>query len=184
MDPHSSPVVRTVIVEQTPQVAPAARVSKPLDPSRFVVLGEGLAAGMTNFSLMDCDQRESFGAQMARQMNVAFAQPLIQPPGLGDAPGFPRLPVRLPFDHQTTVLTEFPPSAPYGNLSVPGLTLADAVGRRPMSPKPSPGIASPSSPLRRRSLICSSLRTSRATSPHCESSPTAPSPCPRAYWLD
>ena len=134
MDPHSSPVVRTVIVEQTPQVAPAARVSKPLDPSRFVVLGEGLAAGMANFSLMDCDQRESFGAQMARQMKVAFAQPLIQPPGLGDAPGFPRLPVRLPFDHQTTVLTEFPPTAPYGNLSVPGLTLAEAVSRRPATP--------------------------------------------------
>jgi len=110
------------------------RLVKPLDPTRFVVLGEGLAAGMTNFSLCEHDQRESFGAQMARQMRVSFTQPLFQAPGLGDAPGFPTLPVRLPFDHQTTVLAEFPPSAAFSNLSVPGLTVAEAVSRRPRSP--------------------------------------------------
>ena len=104
------------------------------DPSRFLVLGEGLAAGMTNFSLIESDQRESFGAQMARQMKVEFVQPLLQAPGLGDAAGFPRLPVRLPFDHQTTVLSEFPPTAPVCNLSVPGLTVAESVSRRPVSP--------------------------------------------------
>ena len=132
--PNQHPVVRSVILAQAPQVAPVSRVTTVLDPTRFVVLGEGLAAGMTNFSLCEHDQRESFGAQMARQMQVAFAQPLFQAPGLGDAPGFPRLPVRLPFDHQTTVLTEFPPAGPFSNLSVPGLTVADAVSRRPMSP--------------------------------------------------
>ena len=107
---------------------------KTLDATRFVVLGEGLAAGLTNFSLFDDDQRESFAAQMARQMNVDFPQPLFQPPGVGEAPGFPRLPVRLPFDQQTTVLRQFPPTAPFANLSVPGLTLADALTRRPTSP--------------------------------------------------
>src|SRR5205823_2888771 len=91
-------------------------------------------AGMCNFSLFDDDQRESFGAQMARQMNVAFPQALIQPPGLGHAPGFTRLPVRVPFDLQTTVLSEFPPSGPISNLSVPGLTAADAVSLRPDPP--------------------------------------------------
>jgi len=114
-------------------VDPHNRLS-PFDPSRFLVLGEGLASGMTNFSLIESDQRESFGAQMARQMHVAFVQPLLQAPGLGDAPGFPRLPVRLPFDHQTTVLSEFPPTAPFANLSVPGLTVAESVSRRPASP--------------------------------------------------
>lgn len=107
---------------------------RTLDATSFLVLGEGLAAGMTNFSLSEGDQRESFGAQMARQMKVDFTQPLIQAPGLGDAPGFPRLPVRLPFDHQTTVLTDFPPSTPISNLSVPGLTVADAATRRPVPP--------------------------------------------------
>ena len=58
---------------------------KTLDATRFVVLGEGLAAGLTNFSLFDDDQRESFAAQMARQMKVDFPQPLFQSPGLGAA---------------------------------------------------------------------------------------------------
>ena len=107
---------------------------KTLDTSRFVVLGEGLAAGMTNFSLCDDDQRESFAAQMARQMKVDFPLPLFQPPGVGAAPGFERLPVRLPFDQQTTVLSPFPPTAPFANLSAPGLTLTDALTRRPISP--------------------------------------------------
>lgn len=105
-----------------------------LDCTRFVVLGEGLAAGMTNFSLIESDQLESFPAQMARQMGVALVQPLLQAPGLGDAPGFARLPVRLPFDHQTTVLRQFPPAAKHANVSVPGLTLADALTRRPVPP--------------------------------------------------
>lgn len=107
---------------------------KKLNCTRFVVLGEGLAAGMTNFSLIDADQRDSFPAQMARQMKVDFVQPLVQPPGIGDAPGFPKLPVRLPFDHQTTVLSQLPPQAPNANLSIPGLTLADSLNRRPAAP--------------------------------------------------
>jgi hypothetical protein len=105
-----------------------------LDISRFLVLGEGLAAGMTNFSLIDADQADSFPAQMARQMKVTFVQPLVQGPGIGDAPGFPRLPVRLPVDHQTTVLRQFPPSNPNANLSIPGLKLSDALDRRPIAP--------------------------------------------------
>lgn len=105
-----------------------------LDSTRFLVLGEGLAAGMTNFSLFEDDQLDSFPAQLARQLKVEFPQALIQPPGIGDAPGFPRLPVMLPYDHQTTVLREFPAPRPSSNLSVPGLALADALSRRPLQP--------------------------------------------------
>jgi hypothetical protein len=105
-----------------------------LDCSTFLVLGEGLASGMTNFSLIEADQVDSFPAQMAAQMKVRFVQPLIQAPGLGDAPGFPRLPVRLPVDHQTTVLKQFPPAEPNANVSIPCLTLSDALTRRPTPP--------------------------------------------------
>jgi hypothetical protein len=49
------------------------------------------------------------------------------------APGFARLPVRLPVDHQTTVLKQLPPE-PNSNLSMPCLTLADALTRRPAPP--------------------------------------------------
>lgn len=107
---------------------------KKLDSSKFVVLGEGLAAGMTNFSLIEADQADSFAAQMARQMKTNFVQPLIQGPGIGDAPGFPKLPVRLPVDHQTTVLAKFPPTEPFSNLSIPCLKLSDATTRRPVAP--------------------------------------------------
>jgi hypothetical protein len=105
-----------------------------LDVSRFMVLGEGLAAGMVNFSLYDDDQSESFPAQLARQLKTEFPQALFQPPGIGDAPGFPQLPVRLPFDQQTTVLKNFPPSGEVSNLSLPCLKLSDVVSRRPCQP--------------------------------------------------
>ena len=105
-----------------------------LDCSRLVVIGEGLAAGMTNFSLIEADQANSFPAQIARQMNVRFVQPLLQAPGLGDAPGFTRLPVRLPLDLQTTVLSQFPVAEPHANVSIPGMTLADALTRRVSQP--------------------------------------------------
>src|SRR3954447_2301773 len=59
-----------------------------LDTSSFVVLGEGLVAGMGEFSLSRDTQVYSFPAQMARQMGVAFPQRLIEPPGFGNAPGF------------------------------------------------------------------------------------------------
>ena len=133
MDP-TYPVVQRVVEGHAQKQAQEHRITRTLNATRFLVLGEGLAAGMTNFSLIEDDQRESFGAQMARQMRADFRQPLIQAPGLGDAPGFPRLPVRPPFDHQTTVLSEFPPSAPISNLSVPGMMLADALTRRPAPP--------------------------------------------------
>src|SRR5438552_8902854 len=48
-----------------------------LDVTNFVVMGEGLAAGMADFSLKDVYQEKSFPAQMAQQMNTAFPQPLI-----------------------------------------------------------------------------------------------------------
>jgi hypothetical protein len=107
---------------------------KKLDTSTFVVLGEGLAAGMVNFSLHQDDQKSCFAAQLAPKIGAAFPQPLIQPPGIGDAHGFPRLPVRLPMDQQTTVLCEFPPVTPISNVSIPGLTLAEALARRPATP--------------------------------------------------
>jgi hypothetical protein len=107
---------------------------KKLDTSRFLVIGEGLAAGMTNFSLIEDDQRDSFSVQMARRIGEKLVTPFFQAPGIGDAPGFPRLPVRVPWDMQTTVLSPFPPVEPYTNLSLPGLTASDVLARRPEIP--------------------------------------------------
>src|ERR1043165_7632227 len=104
-----------------------------LNTSVFVVLGEGLAAGMGDFSLSDETQADSFAAQMAREMRAQFSQPLVQPPGICNAVGFAELPVILPTPMQTTVLDQLPPTH-VNNLSVPGFKLCDALNLRPSQP--------------------------------------------------
>ena len=113
-----------------------------LDTTTFVVLGEGLAAGMADFSLKDIYQQQSFPALIAKQIKTDFPQPLIEPPGIGSAPGFPAMEVTVPARGQSTVREWFPPTpgatpAPslfIFNISVPGLKLADSIGLRPVSP--------------------------------------------------
>ncbi len=114
---------------------PAAPVrSGSLDAATFVALGEGLAAGAADFFLSSDLQRDCFPAQMARQMRTGFAQALLQPPGVGNLPGFQPLPVVIPGLMQTTVVEPFPPPADLGNLAVPGFRLADAVHLHPKAP--------------------------------------------------
>src|SRR5437867_4205958 len=112
----------------------AAQPQRRLDVTNFVVVGEGLAAGMADFSLKDIYQEKSFPAQMARQMNTAFPQPLMQASGIGNVPGFPPMPVRAPGPGQGAVRKDFPPQLFVFNLSVPGFRVEDSVGRRPAAP--------------------------------------------------
>jgi len=114
----------------SPSKAPRVNSGR-LDTTTFITLGEGLAAGMGNFTLIDDTQRASFPAQLARQIQADFPQPLIQPPGICDAVGFAQLPVRVPAPAQTTVLDSF---SPVSNLSVPGFRLSDALRLRPSQP--------------------------------------------------
>ena len=102
-------------------------------PGVFAVLGEGLAAGMGNFSMAAATQQACFPAVLARQMGLEFRQALLEPPGLGDAPGFPVLPVRIPAPMQTRVLLEMPP-APVHQVSFPGLTVNGATQLRVCPP--------------------------------------------------
>ena len=116
------------------QPAPVVPVnSGRLNTATFVTLGEGLAAGMGNFTLSAPLQSNSFAAQMARQMQADFPLPLIQEPGIGNAVGFAPLPVRFPAYLQTTVLETLPPQR-YANLAAPGFTLRDALTLRPTPP--------------------------------------------------
>ncbi len=114
---------------------------------KFVTLGEGLAAGVSHFALSDDVQAYSFPALVAEQIDPSsaderlrsgappfFAQALIEPPGVGNV-GFAQQPAIVPELLQTTVLRDFPRAeADLDNLSVPGLTLADALDRRPSTP--------------------------------------------------
>jgi hypothetical protein len=104
-----------------------------LNTRTFVVLGEGLAAGMGDFTLSDRTQVDSLPAQMARQMGVSFCQRLIQAPGICNPVGFAELPVILPIPLQTTVLDQLPP-VPVNNFSVPNYRLTDSLNLRPTQP--------------------------------------------------
>ena len=108
--------------------------SNALNPTTFVVLGDGLAAGAGDFGLSEELQPYCFPALAARQIGTPFAQPVMEAPGIGPVIGFPDLPVRLPQPMQTTVLKEFPPAGLFSNVSIPGMRLADALTRRPVSP--------------------------------------------------
>jgi hypothetical protein len=121
--------------------APAQR-GRGLDTAMFIVVGEGLSAGMANYGLSTVVQQYSFPAQMAAQMKTAFLQPLIQPPGIGDVVGYPGQEVRLQTYPQGSVRQFFQtdqykqtvPSLFIMNLSVPGFTLADSISMRPVPP--------------------------------------------------
>ena len=105
-----------------------------LETLTHLVIGEGLAAGMGDFSLSAETQRFTFGNLLTQRMGVPFKQPLFQPAGLGSAPGFPSPPVLVPAHMQTTLLEDFPPAARFSNLSVPGLTVKDVLTLRPRLP--------------------------------------------------
>ena len=127
-----------------PGVALAQTRSK-LDTASFVVLGEGLAAGMADYGLSVNVQDFSFPAQVARQMKTIFPQPLIQGPGLEGMFGLPTPVARVPTYPQTTVRI-YPvnplkkvgeldrPSLFVFNLSVPNFRLSDSLTERPRWP--------------------------------------------------
>ena len=116
-------------------LAPGASPQNKLSTTQFLVVGEGLAAGMADFALRDVYQKTSFPALMAAQMNTAFPQPLIQPPGIsGGAPGFPELPAGLPVTLQGSVRDDFPPNLFVFNVAMPGAKVTDALNYRPSFP--------------------------------------------------
>ena len=129
--PQSNEITDSTPAQQAQRHSPSG--SGSINFNRFIVLGEGLAAGAGDFSVHTDTQVWSFPAQMARQMNTDFQQRLIQPPGIGNFTGFSRLPVRVPGPMQTTVMEQLPPS-PVSNLSVPEFTLKDAIELRPRQP--------------------------------------------------
>lgn len=109
-------------------------MTRVLDSKTFVVLGEGLAAGVGHFSLTEDVQEHSFPALVAGKLGTTFDQPVLEAPGVGNV-GFQQLPALVPNLLQTSVLKDFPrDSADLGNLSVPGFSVACALERRPKAP--------------------------------------------------
>jgi hypothetical protein len=130
-----------ILLAAAPERAPA----QTLDTTTFVVMGEGLAAGMANFGLSSVMQNQDFAALMAAQMGTGMEQPLIQPPGIGDVVGYPGQEVQVQKYPQGSVRQFYLPTdktkAPIAtpplfvtNVSVPGLTLNDSVTMLPVAP--------------------------------------------------
>lgn len=122
--------------------AQAQQQTRSLDTTTFVVLGEGLAGGMSNYGMNEVLQQVSFPALAARQMGTIFPQPLFEGPGIGDVLGQQVLPVRVPTVPQGRVRTypdkkidnDEAPTLFVFNLSVPNMRLVDSVNMRPVSP--------------------------------------------------
>jgi hypothetical protein len=125
--------------------AAAIANAQALDTTAFVVMGEGLAAGMGNYGLSSVLQNQDFAVLVAGKMRTAIEQPLIQPPGIGDVVGYPAQEVQVQKYPQGAVrqtylptdATKDPIRTPplfVTNVSVPGLTLNDSVNMRPVAP--------------------------------------------------
>ena len=112
----------------------ASAQTRRLNMTQFVVLGEGLAAGVTDFGIRKEVQERTFAAIIAKQAGTPFPQAFLQGPGIAIVPGVPTLPAIFPNVRQTTVREGDPPNLFTFNLSVPGLRLSDAIGRRPIEP--------------------------------------------------
>jgi hypothetical protein len=125
--------------------AAALAHAQTLDTTAFVVMGEGLAAGMGNYGLSSVLQNQDFAALVAGKMHTGIEQPLMQPPGIGDVVGYPGQEVQVQKYPQGSVRqfylptdkTKDPIQTPplfVTNVSVPGLTLNDSVTMKPVAP--------------------------------------------------
>lgn len=108
----------------------AAGSSPGADLSRLVVVGDSLSAGVENFSLLDRQQPHGYAAVIAAQAGVRLVLPLVPYPGApnvltlvspGPPPVIAPVPGTLPFPPRDN------PQIQATNLSVPGVTVADAL---------------------------------------------------------
>jgi hypothetical protein len=109
--------------------------------SRLVVVGDSLSAGVQNFSLLDSQQPNGYASVIAKQAGIPLVLPLVPPPGapnvlelvtLGPPPVIRQAPGSLP-----PIPRDNPFCQPF-NLSVPGITVAQALSLRPTLTPSSP----------------------------------------------
>lgn len=111
--------------------------NKPADLSRFVVMGDSLSAGVENFSLLYNQQPNGYASLIAKQAETPLSLPLVPYPGApnvlqlesgGPPPGPPPViepaPGTLIFPRLNAIQEPF-------NISVPGITVGEAITMRP-----------------------------------------------------
>lgn len=98
----------------------------------YVSVGDSLAAGFSNGSLVESHQATSFPALLARQAGAtSFEQPSIGAPGIPPELRLVSLtpPVIAPVSSTPGQPTNLGLARPYNNLAVPGATVIDALTR-------------------------------------------------------
>jgi lysophospholipase L1-like esterase len=123
-------------VEQTPQ-QPAFSTGSA-DFTRYVAIGNSLAAGFQSNALYDTAQAYSYPNLLSKAFRTAsFVQPLIVYPGVGNrqvltafsataGPTFINLP-NVFTGNPATVYASAPPAGAYDNLGIPGALLGDII---------------------------------------------------------
>ena len=105
-----------------------------VDLSRFIVVGDSLAAGFQNFSLLATQQVNGPANLVAEQARIPLDLPLVPYPGIPNvltlvSAGPP--PVVAPVPDLPPAFPRINPATQATNLAVPGHTLADAIFTRP-----------------------------------------------------
>ena len=106
--------------------------------SNLVVVGDSLSAGVQNFSLLGTQQVNGFATLIAEQANVPLVLPLVPYPGVPNVLHLTSLnPVTVaPVSVQPVTFPRSNPCQQPTNLSVPGVTLAQALSLIPSAPTP------------------------------------------------
>ena len=105
-----------------------------VDLSRFIVVGDSLAAGFQNFSLLATQQVNGAANLVAEHARIPLDLPLVPYPGIPNvltlvSAGPP--PVVAPVPDPPPAFPRINPATQATNLAVPGHTLADAIFTRP-----------------------------------------------------
>ncbi len=109
--------------------------SKKADLSRLLVVGDSLAAGFQNGSLLARQQVNGFASLLADQAQVALSLPLIAEPGIPNVLTLVDLGPPPVLGREPGVSTgRINPTVQATNLAVPGATVQDALTTRPDLP--------------------------------------------------
>jgi hypothetical protein len=128
-----------VLLSLSPYLIWAAPADGKKSLKTLVAVGDSLAAGFQNFSLLDPQQIHSFPFVIAHQANTNMNLPLVPCPGIPNVlqlvGPFTFPPVIQPIGGAVTFPRENP-TVQATNLAVPGQTVSDALRKVPSPPTP------------------------------------------------
>ncbi|HSD62552.1 MAG TPA: SGNH/GDSL hydrolase family protein [Ignavibacteriaceae bacterium] len=106
-------------------------ISGKADFSSFVSIGNSLTAGYQSSALYESSQLYSPGNLISQQVNTKYVQPLISDPGIGGKIEVVSLdPFITKQEPSSGIPLNLTYAAPYNNLGIPGIVLADVMSAK------------------------------------------------------